>query len=40
MAFEDKISNDFDGLEEKVTFIEKFDRNISNVVTVTDVSKY
>ena len=40
MEFEDKCNNEFDGLEEKSTFIEKFDRNISDEVIVTYVIKY
>ena len=40
MAFEDKNNNECDGLEEKGTFIENCDRNISNTVIVIDVKKY
>lgn len=40
MEFQDKSNNEFDGLEEKGTFIERFDRNISHSVVVIDVKKY
>lgn len=40
MVFEDRSSNEFDALEEKYIFIENFNNDISDVVTVTNVSKY
>jgi len=39
MAFEDRSSNGFNGLEEKNIFLENFDRDRSDV-TVTDLNKY
>jgi len=32
MAFEDKSKNEYDGLEEKGTFIEKIDKNILDAI--------
>jgi len=40
LLMEFQSNNEFDGIEENGTFIENFDRNISEVVTVIDVSKY